>query len=355
MRISNSRLWVIFMALSFTGLANAEVQYNIIDLGVLPGGNASCAYGINNTGEVVGSSYTAGGVGHAFIWNSRDGMIDLGTLGGSQSVARSINNSGQVVGYAYTSKSNVHAFVWSNAGGMVDLGAFSGGYPFGGQSYAYGINNSGQVVGMSNGRAFLWESRTGMVDLGDLGGGYSSAYGINNLGQVVGYSPIGYDHAFIWDSSHGMKSLAALDSCSYAYAINDIGQVVGVARSVSENGGHAVLWETPSTMISLGHLGGIQSQAWGINNKGEIVGWSTISDSDEYHGFVYIDGQMFDLNHLIDSSLGWTLNDTYGINNNGWIVGTGINPDGYQHAFLLTPEPATVFLLTIGGLFLRKR
>ena len=57
------------------------------------------AHGINDAGQVVGSSSTAGGERHAFITGPNGiGMTDLGTLGGDFSVAFGINDAGQVVG-----------------------------------------------------------------------------------------------------------------------------------------------------------------------------------------------------------------------------------------------------------------
>jgi hypothetical protein len=48
-------------------------------------------------------------------------------------------------------------------------------------------------------------------------------------------------------------------------------------------------------------------------------------------------GFNIDLNELIDPNLGWTLTIAYQINDNGWIVGYGTNPEGDIRAFLLTP------------------
>ena len=64
---------------------------------------------------------------------------------------------------------------------------------------------------------------------------------------------------------------------------------------------------------------------------------------------------MIDLNTLIDIGSGWTLQGAMDINNEGWIVGYGINPDGYQSGFLLTPEPSTLLLLGLGVMILKKR
>jgi len=69
-------------------------------------------------------------------------MIDLDTLGGNDSSARGINDIGQVVGSSKTSSGEKHAFLYEN-GTMTDLGTLGGN-----TSIAYGINDIGQVVGV---------------------------------------------------------------------------------------------------------------------------------------------------------------------------------------------------------------
>jgi probable HAF family extracellular repeat protein len=75
-------------------------------------------------------------------------ITDLGTLGGSYALAYGINNSGQIVGYAAITGNSggPHAFLYS-AGQLQDLNNFlapNSGWML---SVAYGINDSGHIVG----------------------------------------------------------------------------------------------------------------------------------------------------------------------------------------------------------------
>src|SRR5829696_2238638 len=115
-------LWVVLVAAAVAlfgvGQRTAEPQtttpkMQVQDLGTL-GGSSSYATGINDSGQVIGDSYTSAGEQHAFLYDvgATPKMQDLGTLGGSSSYATGINDSGQVVGDSYTSAGEQHAFLY---------------------------------------------------------------------------------------------------------------------------------------------------------------------------------------------------------------------------------------------------
>jgi len=82
------------------------------------------AHDINDAGQVVRTSLTSNEmVHHAFITGADgEGMINLDTLGGAESWAAGINDSGQVVGSSETAGGKQHAFIAGpNGEGMVDL------------------------------------------------------------------------------------------------------------------------------------------------------------------------------------------------------------------------------------------
>jgi probable HAF family extracellular repeat protein len=320
--------------------AQALSPYQITDLGTL-GGSTSLAFGLNIHGDVVGSSITASGAEHAFLYHN-GAMSDLGVLnsGDTFSRATAINDSGTVVGQSIGATSS--PFYYSN-GQMRFVGSLGGNY-----GSANRINSAGQIVGISadsNGVTHAFRSTGGtMADLGAFptGSNYSIAYGINSSGNVTGYSTTDAsgDYDAFFYTSGSPQDIGNLGGNSRGFAINDAGYIAGDSI-VDGNGDQRVfLWHN-GIFTDLGATAGAVSVDGGnLNNFNQVVGTLIfdLSDGTKNHGFLYSDGVMVDVNTLLPANSGWTLRDAQAINDLGQIVGFG-KISGEQHAYLLSPVP----------------
>jgi probable HAF family extracellular repeat protein len=143
---------------------------------------------------------------------------------------------------------------------------------------------------------------------------------------------------------------------SDAYDINNLGQVVGQSNlNVGDFNAlsQAFLWEN-GIMQDIGTLYNGGSKAMRINDLGQVVGqgWSIDyqeQSPDEMYAFLW-DSQngLIDLTDLLPTNSGLNLWAAVDINNAGQVIGAGLidlNDDGIYdeyHAFLLTPEATSV-------------
>ncbi|MBR8832623.1 MAG: DUF3466 family protein [Stigonema ocellatum SAG 48.90 = DSM 106950] len=317
----------------------AALKYSITKIGTLEG-SSSQAYGINDSGEVVGVySLPKSQTPTAFVWDKTNGIQALkAATPGFFSQAYGINNNGLVVGCEFTNKGDQQAILWDRDNNAQLLGYLGNISPAQPKSVAYAINDNGLVVGASASladtklHAVLWNSTDdnqnnaqAILKTDTFG---SIAYGINNYGQVVVSSGGGFQ-SFIWDSKTDLtQSLQSIRGNREPYDINNNGQAVGYSLT-GNTSSEGTLWDTPNNIKSLGS-GNI---GYGINDNGWVVGRSSNN-----HAFVWVNGEAHDLNDLlIKPKSGWILNEARAINNSGQIAATG-TINGKTHAFVLTPH-----------------
>lgn len=311
-----------FAAFAFTLLAAAThdafaaKSWKLIDLGTL-GGSSSFGMAVNDAGAVVGCSEVAPDRLHAFIY--RDGSIeDLGTASSSaagNSCAFAVNDAGEATGRAATGE----VAIWSG-GSFTNLGF---------QGTGRGINDQGLVVGeyrdgqglrafaLANGKA---------TDLGALGSGTDTfATAVNREGEIVGGSN---GKAFLY-AAGAMHDLGTLGgSSAVAKNINERGVIVGMASNAQGQPTAFLYREAMTALAGPGY-----ASAVAVDERDEVL-----ASAEGYDGFIVEGGKVTRLDSLpAVRAAGWHHMDAAGMNDRGWIVGTGDNIEGNPHAFLLVP------------------
>lgn len=364
--------WSLVLLLLLPGLAGAG---SFIPLGNLPGGSInSSASGISADGSVVvGVSGSDSGY-QAFRWTSDGGMVGLGyPAGGSASSASAISADGNVVVGTGSDNSRNYAFRWTSSDGMItlpdQLSSNSG-------SGARGISANGNIiVGFTGSEAAAWYDGLEVDGLGHLPGGLPRGSGANAVSAdgstVVGKStsfasPEDWKgEAFVWNESTGMIGLGFLpeDNVSVSYGVSADGStVVGMSLNSHKLDGEAFRWTSATGILGLGFLPGSSeyvgrhSAALAISADGSlVVGVGRSPDQGQNRAIIWTETDgMQDLLDLLVSigttgTSGWTLVQANAVSDDGqWVAGSGINPDGYNEAFLANisavPIPPAVWL-----------
>jgi hypothetical protein len=265
--------------------ANSDDAANVWELGTYPGGTWFASWRLSDLGVIVG----------------RGDVPPLGPDG---------------VGYTHTL---IVPLFGPNAGEWVDLGKLDGEQPTGWEEPNNDISNTGLVVSRSTAldghvHGVAWTKETGIVDLGTLAdtgkpeySGYISSFasGTNKLGTlIVGQSWSGDDAAatgvpVVWTPSNVWMSgkfvtkwkIQKLDTAALsdltgfvAWSVNDYGQILGTGWNIDFTITTAALWNLRADgkgwdLMALPPSAPLPSaQAWGINDKGEIVGVANSAD-----------------------------------------------------------------------------
>lgn len=374
------RILVIFgvlFLLAIVCIAQESPRFENYSLTIIEPPNASYTFlsvfnSINEPHRIVGGGGTILGPG-SFEY-LHDNYYPLEPLDGWELMnALSINNRGDVVGAAaslYPSLTDTPV-LWVN-GVPQDLGYLNATDNHG---IARDVNNRGQIVGESGYAAslfssdslpFIWEKGIMSQLPLPLEAINGTALGINDPGQAVGsytYQDmieissdlpfqilVTKSNALVWEKDRWVQ-LQKLNSDGLngqALGINNQGQVVGsssITGYLSPSTAHATLWDvaSPGSPIDLHTFDPtLSSRATSINGYGEVVGDVCVSMGPYYcaetHAFLWVDGEMYDLNDLVSTESDILLTAGGSINNRGQIAGLATY-EGRPVGFLLTPNP----------------
>lgn len=314
------------------------MAYKIIDLGS-QNGDFSKAFAINNESQVTGMTGNATQPNSQafpapFLW-TQGVMQTLNIPAGFRyGQGFDLNCSDEVVGFLYNGTADI-TMSW--------IGGVAQPLPWvRDASYGRSVNNCGLVCGDAGGPGNTQAHCSPAGNLPPIpptppnvlpSDRYCRAYGINSSGKIVGGSdtgnpipfpaafgaPVPGMHAVLWDKGI-VRDLGTLhpNEGAEAYGINDKGQVVG------RSGNNAFLWQN-GVFTDLG-----PGAAFNINNNGFIIG-----DTFLWHA-----GIRTPLANLLPPNSGWQITTGQDINDAGEIVGTGIHagvPNNAPRGFILYP------------------
>jgi probable HAF family extracellular repeat protein len=302
-----STLSLIFVVALFLGSVPVQADSFVYSTINFPGAFQTPAYGINDSGAIVGAYH------YEYVNNNWQGFLFVGgsftTLnvpGSIATTAYGINDSGAIVG----------VYAGSSGGSCVQGCAF---LDVGGNFTT--INIPGVV-----------DTQDAINDLGDIAGSYVDA---------TGY------HGFLYAGGSLTTINAPGYFSTYIYGINDSGEMVGVyGNSVGSCVQGCAFLDVGGNFTTINIPGSIWSYATGINDLGDIVGVYADATGNS-HGFLDVGGNLSTID--IPDAIA---NVAFGINNSGDIVGMygpGTAGTG-SSGFLATPipEPSTLALLGIG-------
>lgn len=312
-------------------IAQAAPLYQVTSLGsgVIPNR-------ISESGTVVGSLYYQ----RPLTW--RDGVTDYLDVGPSTSAnwASDITASGLIVGSA-----NSTAAVWQGGQWIALPGAND-------YSHAWAANDGGLIGGEADNQAVIWRNGQQEVVSAPSGYGKSAVVDISSGGTAIGTSWNLDSVAWRWANgeTHRLDQGQAIGSA--ANGINDLDSIVG-HLVFSPSNATAVRWDGEH-LTMLGSLAGaMRSSANAINNHGVAVGSSVFSfytgpeSTHDEHATLWEGAAPINLNEQLVNPDGWILSQAFSINDKGQIIGQGWQ-NGVQTAYLLTPVPEASSWLMLG-------
>lgn len=386
-----------FFAIAMSAWAQSPPSFTLTDLGAMgdlgciatsTGESAKYIAGFCRPNGTVVDSFTSGtGIftNQAFYYTGGK-MTALPANGDALVMPVGVNDSGMVTGLAVPNQQQLDLLNNTDSsasdlqlGFLYQAGSTnlnSGGLPV--ETWPLAMNDAGQVTGFNinpstDTAPFLFSAGQKLTLL--PGPSFSLGFGISPKGVVAGGelegvsdNPGGLPGTFSGGKFNSLASIPGLDF-AFADSANDSGLAGGVAFNVpgafesscdSMNPPipgfsqlHGVIWNN-GTATDLNPLLGTQfSVVTGVNSSGWVTGFRGPSfplndagflyllfypDEPSFDAFLYISGQVYDLNKLTANGAGWSITNASAVTDSGLIVGAAYDSGGVEHAILLTPS-----------------
>jgi uncharacterized membrane protein len=258
----------------------------------VPGAAITAHLGINNHGQITGTYIDAADVpnpdgtfdtGHGFVQDRRGHTTSFDVPGALIPLPNGINNHGQITGAYVTGggAASVHGFIRDRRGTMTTFEV-----PFGRLHSVSDINNRGQIVGyydepdLAGGGGFLRDRDGTIKPVTYPGALYTLVHGLNDRGQLVGAYlepgaapnpdgtiPAGAVHGFVWERGRFTSFDVPGSIFTQAFGINNRGQITGGYYDATGTQ-HAFVRDRGRSQTLDAPGGNI---AYGINDRGEII------------------------------------------------------------------------------------
>ncbi len=252
-------------------------NYSALDF---PGSSSTLAWGINNSGDIVGS-YVIAGVTHGFKLSAGQ-FRSLDYPGAASTDARGINNRGDISGLYRNADGVFHGFRLSgDQYTAID-------FPDATSTQGWGINASGDVVGTYTSRDSVTHgfkvSGVQYVAIDYPGSTATTLTGINTQGEISGIynGPGGLTHAFLL--SDGEFTTLDVPAATYTNStgLTARGDIIG--RYMVGTAGYGYLMRD-GNFNTIAFPGATFTGSASVNTRGVIVGRYQNSDG-VFHGFL---------------------------------------------------------------------
>jgi probable HAF family extracellular repeat protein len=212
-------------------------------------GDWSAAFGIGDTGQVVGALRSSDGLMRGF--SSTEGALSNLPLPEDRSSALYLSVADRVAGIVETPNGETHAFVIRD-GALKDVGTLGGRL-----SSPIGMNAKGDLVGAAETATgdrhafFLGANDSKMVNLGrPFNAIATDARGVDDQGRIAGNAEDGdgASHPVIFDVNKPEIEIMPTDAAGKPYASAHVamslgdGRIIGWGVSKADGAVHCILW-----------------------------------------------------------------------------------------------------------------